>query len=893
MERKMTDCSPLSHLALILLMAFLGSMRALEPTAAAVVINELHIDPDVKTERVEFVELYNPQPEDVDLTGWYFETGVFFTFPPGSILPGNGYVIVAQDPSQIEAKWGSGRFSLPDELIFGPYGGKLSNEGERIVLCRPDGQVADEVAYQLGFPWPTVGDSVPKNLPGTGHSMQLVHPQFDNDLGGSWRPAFPTPLAQNSDVFLENIPPHIRQVAHTPKQPVSGQVVTITAKVTDPDGVASVMLMYQLVNPGSYIALDDAEYAANWTMVEMHDDGLDGDASAGDDVFTFEIPAALQTHRRLVRYKILVADEAGNSMIVPYPDDPQPNFAYFVYDGVPAWRGAVQPGVTEVIEFPAELMRSLPVYHLISKKSDVEECTWLSKYSGSEYRWRGTLVYDGKVYDHIRYRARGGVWRYSMGKNMWKIDFNRGHSFQARDDYGNPYDTMWDKLNFSACIQQGSFGQRGEQGMFEALSFRLFNMAGVPASRTNYVHFRIIDEFHEDGLLNAAHTPLTSGGTQYDGDFWGLYMTIEQMDGRFLNEHALPDGNLYKMDNSNHETNNQGPTQPSDQSDLDQFLGRYGGGNETWWRANVNLESYHGYYAVYQAIHHGDITGKNWFLYHHPGTDRWWQLPWDLDLTWTTYYGSNDPSDPFRRAGVLQRSGIAIENRNRVREIVDLLFNPEQTNQLIDEYAAIINDPAGGLSMVDADRAMWDYHWVVQSGAYPRYLNHPASHKAGQGRFYEEAAERGYDRSFEGMVEVMKDYVVERMSHMNSKAADSAIPTTPVIAFTGPQGHPINALTFHTSDFSDPQGAQTFAGMKWRIAEVAPGSQVVRARRLSVPMGLPAPCSYRTGCSGSTSKVCRNRPGRGGSRTSTIRVGRRAPPPSVTANRSSPPTWAT
>jgi len=469
-----------------------------------------------------------------------------------------------------------------------------------------------------------------------------------------------------------------------------------------------------------------------------------------------------------VRYKILVADRVGNNMIVPYPDDPQPNFAYFVYDGVPAWRGAVRPGVTEVIEFPAELMRSLPVYHLISKRPDVEECTWLSRYGGSDYRWAGTLVYDGQVYDHIRYRARGGVWRYSMGKNMWKVDFNRGHSFQARDDYGNRYDTTWDKLNFSACIQQGSFGQRGEQGMFEALSFKLFNMAGVPASKTNYVHFRIIDELHEDGLLNGAHPPLTTGGTQYDGDFWGLYMTIEQMDGRFLNEHRLPDGNLYKMDNANHETNNQGPTQPSDQSDLDLFLGRYGGGNEAWWRANVNLESYYSYYAIYQAIHHGDITGKNWFLYHHPETDRWWQLPWDVDLTWTTYYGSNDPSDPFRRAGALQHNGIVIENGNRVREIVDLLFNPEQANQLIDEYAAIINDPAGGLSMVDADRAMWDYNPIMTSG----YIN-PS--KAGQGRFYEEAEQRGYDRSFEGMVQVMKDYLIERMGHMNSKAADSAM----------------------------------------------------------------------------------------------------------------------
>jgi hypothetical protein len=790
---------------------------------SAVVINELHVNPDVKTELVEFIELYNAGAAEVDLSGWQLTEGVLYTFPAGTKLPAGKYIIVAQSPAGIKAKWNVGRIVIPEDLIFGPWTGGLSNEGERIVLCEAAGAVADEVEYQMGFPWPTVGDPVPATQPGTGSSMQLVNPAFDNDLGGSWQSSLPTPAAANTGVLTDNLPPQVRQVKHSPQQPKSDEVVTITAKITDADGVGSVSLLYQLVNPGSYIARFDPGYSQGWTMLRMHDDGLDGDARAGDDVYTVQIPAGMQTHRRLVRYRIFVMDSVGLAMTVPYSDDPQPNFAYFVYDGVPAWRGAVQPGVTPVVEFPAEVMQSLPVYHLLSKKSDVEGCTWLSKYGGSEYQWYGTLVYDGDVYDHVRYRARGGVWRYSMGKNMWKFDFQRGHSFQARDDYGNPYQTTWNKLNFSACIQQGSFGQRGEQGMFEALSFRLFNLAGCPASNTNYVHFRIIDETDEDGTHNASHAPLTASGTQYDGDFWGLYMTIEQMDGRFLDERDLPDGNLYKMEGGG-VLNNQGPTQPSNQSDLNQFLG-YGGGAETWWRQNVNLDAYYGYYAIYQAVHDGDITSKNWFLYHNPVTNQWTQLPWDKDLTWTTYYGSNDPSDPFSRAGLLNISSIGIENKNRLREITDLLFNADQTNQLIDEYAGIINDPAGGLSIVDADRSMWDYHWAVGTGAYPTYLDRDASFKAGQGRFYQEAVDRGYPRTFEGMVQVMKDYVVERTSYLNTKTADSAIPNTPTVSAVGAAGFPINALAFRASPFSDPQGANSFAAMQWRIAEVAPGSK--------------------------------------------------------------------
>jgi hypothetical protein len=786
-----------------------------------VVINELHTNPDVKTQLVEFVELHNYGTTAVDLSGWSFIEGVFYTFPAGATLPAGGYVVVAENPEQLGAKFGTERVGLPGSLVFGPYGGALAGDGERVVLRDAAGRIVDEVDYQLGFPWPTVGDST---APGQGASLQLVNPRFDNNLGGSWRSALPSPLQANR-VFSTLLSPHVWQVKHSPKQPGTGQVVTLTAKVTDEDGLDSVLLRHQTVKPGSYVARTDSQYVSAWTTIAMRDDGLAGDAQARDGIFTAQIPASQQVHRNLVRYRIVASDSRGGITTTPYSDDPQPNFAYFVYDGVPAWQGAVQPGVTAAIDFPAEVMRSLPVYHLISKKSDVEDCTWLSKYGGSEYLWYGTLVYDGEVYDHVRYRARGGVWRYAMGKNMWKVDFQRGHYFQARDDYGNPYDTKWAKLNFSACIQQGSFGQRGEQGMFEAVSFRIFNLAGCPASKTNYIHFRIIDEAFENGTRNAAHSPITAQGTQYDGDFWGLYLTIEQMDGQFLDEHELPDGNLYKMEGGG-TLNNQGPTQPTNGSDLNAFTSAYrSNASADWWQQNVNLDAYYAYYAVYQAIHHGDITEKNWFLYHHPETNQWWQLPWDLDLTWTTYYGSNDPSDPFSRSGVLNQSAISIANKNRLREVVDLLFNTDQANQLIDEYAAIINDPAGGLSLVDADQCMWDYHWAVGSAAYPTYINQPASSKAGQGKFYQEAVRRGYERTFEGMVGVMKDYVVERVEYLNGKAADAAIPNTPMIASTAPAGFPANALTFTTAPFADPQGAGTFAAMKWRIAEVSAGSQ--------------------------------------------------------------------
>src|SRR6185369_6870645 len=339
------------------------------------------------------------------------------------------------------------------------------------------------------------------------------------------------------------------KIKQAPEQPKSGESVRITAQGNALTKQKRVVLQYQLVDPGSYLALNDTAFTNSWVSVPMNDNRQNVDAAKGDSLFTSELPAALQKHRRLVRYRI--AEAESKKILAPAADDPQPNFAYFVYDGVPPWRGAINqrsdnPELREVVTFDSNVLRRVQVYHLISKKPSVENATWFEPTRWGEnparrndYHYTGTLVADGKVYDHIRFRARGGEWRHAMGKNMWKIDFNRHHHLQARDDFGRKYAQKWEELNLGACIQQGDTHYRGEQGMFESVGFRLFNLAGVEAAHTHWVHLRIIDQ------------PEESPANQYEGDFWGLYLAIENMDGNFLEEHHLPDGNLYKLEFGN------------------------------------------------------------------------------------------------------------------------------------------------------------------------------------------------------------------------------------------------------------------------------------------------------------------------------------------------------
>lgn len=961
------------------------------PAFAQVVINEIHYNPDVKTEPVEFIELHNRGISAMSLAGWQFCDGVNFTFPGGTTIPAGGFVVVAENPVALQAKFGVN--------ALGPWTGSLDNDGETIVLRNAAGDTEDKVDYQLGFPWPTVGDP-------PGYSIELANPAFDNDLGGNWRrslngnpeqqnatlipdhstwqyfkgfseasspstawrelnfddsgwfsgsasigygeefistvlsdmqgnygtvffrqtfavtnPAVitslmleaqyddgfkvwingvsvldvnistgevpysgsaedaienfdyqsfnlnspqsylvpgtnviaiqganasiggssdffldvrlqglmsssasgPTPGTLNS-VFATNVPPQIRQVNHEPKEPRNAQPVTITAKVTDPEGVASVSLLYQLVDPGNYIELTDAAYMNNWTTAPMNDNGTGGDALAGDSIFTAVLPGTLQEHRRLVRYRVEATDTVEAAVTVPYPDDPQPNFAYFCYDGVPAWHGAVRQGQPPVITYDTNVMRRLPVVHLIAKNSAVEDATWFSRYGGDLYLWQGTLIYDGRVYDHVRYRARGGVWRYAMVKNMWKFDFNRGHDFQMRDNYGRKYDTKWTKLNFGANIQQADSGHRGEQGMFESMGFRLFDLAGVEAPHTTFLQFRIIDDTMES-------TP----DDQHEGDFWGLYLAIEQENGRFLDEHGLPDGNFYKMEGGTGELNNLAPTGPTDKSDLNYILGNYTDATEAWWRTNWVLPNYYSYQTIVQAVHHYDINaGKNYFYYRNPETALWKVIPWDLDLTWahnmynSSWGGLNTLASRILEAnaepGTGSQSGtynlrltgarpeFEMEFRNRVREIRDLLWNTDQAYQLIDEYSRLVRGPTNGPTLLEADRSMWDFNPKMSSSDYSSTVS-----KAGRGRFYQWPLNSTVSKDFNGCIQLMKDYVVIRAEHLDSLAADAAIPTKPSAVYSGPAGYPLNRLTFQSSAYA---GANGFAAMKWRVAKV-------------------------------------------------------------------------
>lgn len=975
--------------------------------ASQVVINEIHYDPRDETSAEEFIELYNPGATALDLSGWMITDAVEFTFPGGTTIPANGYLVIAEDPATINSVFGV--------TAIGPWTGGLSNNGEEIDLRDASGTLQDQVNYNDGFPWPT-------GARGGGGSIELINAALDNDLAGSWRtsgstidvgpgptttyvgqadPAWryrkgtseasspasewrtigfsedaswitgqtpvgfgdgddntvlsdmrynystvylrreftvdpleipqqlklgifaddgaivwingrevqrtnvsdgdknfddtgenheavweefilsgantylvggtnviavhalnvtigssdfsidvsleatnesggggsePTPGNPNSSSSSQT-PPAIRQVEHTPQSPTSTDPVTITAKLTDPDGMGAVSLDYQIVTPGSYIRIGDTAYDSSWTTVSMVDDGTNGDLFSGDSIYTVVLPASVQNHRHLIRYRIHFEDNNGVGDTAPYADDDQPNFAYFVYDGVPSWTGSLTPTSADET-FPSTVMDDLPIYHLIANNTDVIN----SQYSGGSdgVHMSGTLVYDGRVYDHIEFENRGEASTYVSGKNKWRIHFNRARRFRPIDNWGQPYDSTWTRLNVQSISSPWAALNRGMAGLDESLTMRMYELAGIPSPRTHYFSFRVID--------NASEASPTD---QFEGDVWGLYLAMESPNGSFLDDRGLADGNIYKIEGGNGDKKEQGDTQVTNSSDWNAFYSASNSGqSEQWWRDNMHMPGYYSMRSLNRFLGNVDIRiGYNHYFYHEPTQDQWHVMPWDLDMM---YIAETHQAGVIRQQNsILQNSRLMLEFRNRAREILDLVGSDAsptggQIGQLVDEYTDMINPEGEALTWADIDAFMWNYH--PRTRGTPGNASGQSNHK---GNFYaspfnDSRIGGSYTRylssqDHEGLVDHIISYTTDNFTggawspgngivpgygyeYLKYEANDSSIPNTPSITYDGPAGYPVNQLFFTSGSFSDPNGNGTFGKMRWRIAKIlAPG----------------------------------------------------------------------
>ncbi|HNC98291.1 MAG TPA: hypothetical protein PKW90_19310, partial [Myxococcota bacterium] len=113
-----------------------------------------------------------------------------------------------------------------------------------------------------------------------------------------------TPGARNSR-RIDNAGPAIYEVAHAPAIPRIGQQVLVTCRAMDPQGVSNLTLHYRF------------DPVLTYTNVVMADDGQNGDAVAGDGIYSGYLPA--RSNAGIVAFYIDALDGAATPAHTAFP----------------------------------------------------------------------------------------------------------------------------------------------------------------------------------------------------------------------------------------------------------------------------------------------------------------------------------------------------------------------------------------------------------------------------------------------------------------------------------------------------------------------------------------------------------------------------------------------
>lgn len=142
--------------------------------------------------------------------------------------------------------------------------------------------------------------SYTQSLPGVDHVDYGLKPYIQTRITGA-----------TSQLRKVNTPPEIKEVNYTPEFPTSENTIFVTANVVDDQQVRQVTLFYQTT-------------AAEFTPLEMYDDGTNGDALPDDAVWGATIPS--QSEGTVLYFYVEAQD---NNFALTREPGAAPNLAYF------------------------------------------------------------------------------------------------------------------------------------------------------------------------------------------------------------------------------------------------------------------------------------------------------------------------------------------------------------------------------------------------------------------------------------------------------------------------------------------------------------------------------------------------------------------------------------
>jgi spore coat protein H len=338
---------------------------------------------------------------------------------------------------------------------------------------------------------------------------------------------------------------------------------------------------------------------------------------------------------------------------------------------------------SESFAVPANVESKLPIYDIQMRAEDLE---MIDMNPRGDDLYPAKFTANGTAFNDVKIRYRG-QWARTWPKKPLKLFFSKENPFAGQR-----------RLNLNSSFRDPSF-------LREVIAYRIYQAAGVPASRCQLVRVHL------------------------NGEFRGLYVQVEQPDQAFLKRNNLKGLTIVKANSPMKQADERAHATADEfrmhyeqetQKDEDAFaaLKQFCEGLENtpnaleFFEANVDLEKYINYLAASALCQNWDSYNKNHFLvFDQKESKKWFVLPWDLDRSmgdhWDWSFGRADLPIAL---GTREMPGVTGWNRmadrffshpelrkrlaDRIEKLIETEFMPEKLDPIIDELHAAMKPEA-------------------------------------------------------------------------------------------------------------------------------------------------------------------------------------------------------
>ena len=141
-----------------------------------IVINEINYKSSENFDPGDWIELFNPNADAIDISGWILKDNNDnnqYLFPQGTFINGEDYLVIVRNSDNFS------QFYPEIDSFIGEFGFGLSSSEDAVRLFDSDLIIQDEVYYSSSSPWPPLAN-------GQGYTLELIDPSYDNSLAQSW-----------------------------------------------------------------------------------------------------------------------------------------------------------------------------------------------------------------------------------------------------------------------------------------------------------------------------------------------------------------------------------------------------------------------------------------------------------------------------------------------------------------------------------------------------------------------------------------------------------------------------------------------------------------------------------------------------------------------------------